>query len=458
MFVAIAYLYIRANTKLRMSKIAIIIQREYLSRVKKKSFIIMTLLGPILFSALMIVPIVLAMQEQAPQYIEVIDESKLVQDFLKSSKSVQYDYPPITLNIARRDFYSTEYTAILWVPENILSSKKAVLYYKKHPGTTIQARIQSNIEAVLYENQLEAQGIDLTKVDAAHIPITIATEKQSDSGKSERTNTNVNMIIGLIAGILIYLFIFMYGVQVMRGVIEEKTSRIVEVIISSVKPFQLMMGKIMGIALVGLTQFVLWVVLTLTLFTVAQTTVLAKFSSINNKAVQQNVVPGMPNQLTAQQALNNSEAGELFNDIMNINFGFILFSFLFYFLGGYLLYSALFAAVGSAVDSEVDTQQFMMPITLPLVLSFVASQYIIQDPEGPVAFWFSIIPLTSPIVMMVRLPFGVPVWEYVLSMGLLILAFIFTTWLASKIYRIGILMYGKKTSYKEMWKWIRYSS
>lgn len=440
-----------------MSKISIIIKREYFSRVKKKSFIIMTILGPILFSGLMIVPVWLAMQEQAKHFIEVIDDSKLVDGFMKDNKNVKYDYPPVSLQVAQRDFYKTDYTAILWVPENILTSRKAVLYFKNHPGIAVQERIRSSIEDILYENQLEAQGIDLAKVDASHIPINVVTEKQSESGLSERTNTGVNMAIGFGAGILIYLFIFLYGVQVMRGVIEEKTSRIVEVIISSVKPFQLMMGKIVGIAMVGLTQFVLWVVLTMILVSIAQATVLSEFSDLTNPALQQNVIPSMPNQLPNQQNTNYSEAGEIFKDIMNINFIQILCSFLFYFLGGYLLYSALFAAVGSAVDNEADTQQFMMPITIPLVIAFIAAQFIMQNPEGPLAFWFSIIPFTSPVVMMVRLPFGVPMWELGLSMALLVMTFIFMTWLAGKIYRTGILMYGKKVSYKELWKWLRYS-
>src|ERR1035437_6988260 len=266
------------------------------------------------------------------------------------------------------------------------------------------------------------------------------------------------MAIGFGAGILIYLFIFLYGVQVMRGVIEEKTSRIVEVIISSVKPFQLMMGKIVGIAMVGLTQFVLWVTLTTILYGIGQATFLKDFSDIKNSALQQNVIPSMPNQVKIQQQnINYSEAGEMIRGLQNINFVQILFAFLFYFLGGYLLYSALFAAVGSAVDSESDTQQFMMPITIPLVISFVAAQFIMQNPEGPLAFWLSIIPFTSPVVMMVRLPFGVPLWEFALSMALLVITFIFMTWLAGKIYRTGILMYGKKVSYKELWKWLRYS-
>lgn len=417
----------------------------------------MTILGPILFSSLLIVPIWLATQEQEKNFIEVIDDSKLVDGFLKNRNNIKYDYPPISLEEAKRDFYSTDYTAILWVPENLLTTKKVVLLFKKHPGMSVQERIRSGIEDVLYENQLEAQGIDLAKVDAAHIPVNIVTEKQSESGVAERSNTGVNMALGFGGGILIYLFIFLYGVQVMRGIIEEKTSRIVEVIISSVKPFQLMMGKIVGIAAVGLTQFVLWVILTIILYGIGQATFLKDFSDLKNPALQQNVVPNMPNQVSPQQNINYSEAAELFKDIQNINFGVILLAFLFYFLGGYLLYGALFAAVGSAVDSESDTQQFMMPITMPLVISFIAAQFIMQNPESPLAFWFSIIPFTSPVVMMVRLPFGVPVWEFALSMGLLVITFIFVTWLAGKIYRTGILMYGKKVSYKELWKWLRYS-
>ena len=190
---------------------------------------------------------------------------------------------------------------------------------------------------------------------------------------------------------------------------------------------------------------------------IGQATFLKDFSDLKNPALQQNRVPNMPNQISAQQSINYSEAAEMFKDIQNINFPRILFAFLFYFLGGYLLYSSLFAAVGSAVDSESDTQQFMMPITMPLVISFIAAQYVMQNPEGPVAFWFSMIPFTSPVVMMVRMPFGVPIWEQVLSMAILVVTFLFMTWLAGKIYRTGILMYGKKVSYKELWKWLRYN-
>ncbi len=442
-----------------MSKIIIIIQREYLSRVKKKSFIIMTILGPILFSALMIVPIWLSMQGESQHFVEVIDESKIVMGYLKDSKNIHYDYADVSLADAQKNFYKKDsiYTDILYIPYNILNRAAPTIFYKSNPAIGAQEYMRSAIETALYEHQLEDDSIDMKKVDAAHISINMLTKKQPEHGDAENTNTGVNMAVGFGAGILIYIFIFLYGVQVMQGVIEEKTSRIVEVIISSVKPFQLMMGKIVGIAMVGLTQFILWVALTMILAGIGQATFLKDFTEQKNTALQQNVVPSMPNQIHTQANITSSETADLIKGLQHINFVQMLFYFLFYFLGGYLLYSAMFAAVGSAIDSEADKQQFMMPITIPLVISFIAAQFIMQNPESPLAFWFSIIPFTSPIVMMVRLPFGVPVWELALSMALLVAAFVFMTWLAGKIYRTGILMYGKKVSYKELWKWLRYS-
>lgn len=444
-----------------MSKISVIIQREYFSRVKKKSFIIMTILGPFLFAALMIVPIWFATQEQEKHFVEVIDESQLVSGFLKDAKNIRFDYPTTSLEQAQKRFYNVDsnYTAILWVPKDVLKVRSAFLYYKKNPGMLVQERIRSAIENCLYENQLEAKGIDMKAVDAAHIPINIITEKQPEKGKSERTNTGINMAIGFGCGILIYLFIFLYGVQVMKGVIEEKVNRVVEVIISSVKPFQLMMGKIVGVAMVGLTQFILWVILTMILAGIGQATFLSGTKQADIPVVQR----GQPVQMMQNNPFGNEnvqgnvEIGEAISALKHINFVQIIFAFLFYFLGGYLLYSAMFAAIGAAVDNETETQQFMLPVTLPLVIAFIAAQFIMQNPESPLSFWFSIIPFTSPVVMMVRLPFGVPMWEFILSMTLLVLTFIFMTWLAGKIYRTGILMYGKKVSYKELWKWLRYS-
>ena len=289
--------------------------------------------------------------------------------------------------------------------------------------------------------------------------VDINTMKIGEAGQESKSYTELNMILGMFAGILIYFFIFMFGAQVMRGVIEEKTSRIVEVIISSVKPFQLMMGKIVGVGLVGLTQFLLWVVLTFLIVTIVTSTISPGDSkkSVTEQMMMQK--QGM-NPAVSEAVSSQKDSGEGMNAVMeainSVDFPLMIGTFIFFFIVGYLLYAALFAAIGGAVDSEADTQQFMFPITIPLILSIVMAQYIIRDPDGPVAFWFSIFPLTSPVIMMIRIPFGVPYFQVVLSMVLLLLGFLGTTWLAAKIYRTGILMYGKKISYKELWKWIRY--
>jgi ABC-2 type transport system permease protein len=251
------------------------------------------------------------------------------------------------------------------------------------------------------------------------------------------------------------MFIFLYGIQVMRGVIEEKTNRIIEVIISSVKPFQLMMGKIIGIALVSITQFILWVGLTMILTTVASAYMETIIGVSGESQVEQMLADNPALMSDGQEIELNKEAvDELMSEFNLINFPFLISTFLFYFLAGYLLYSALFAAVGSAVDNEADSQQFMLPITAPIIFSFVMAQAVIQNPDSSLSFWLSIIPFTSPIIMMVRVPFGVPIEELLLSMAMLVLGFIATTWMAAKVYRIGILMYGKKPSFKEIWKWM----
>ena len=287
--------------------------------------------------------------------------------------------------------------------------------------------------------------------------------KIGDDGRESKSYTEINMVLGMFAGFLIYFFIFMFGAQVMRGVIEEKTSRIVEVIISSVKPFQLMMGKIIGVGLVGLTQFLLWVVLTFGIVTVITSTFAGKGQHKQSieQSMMQNASKYNPDNLAQTDAPSVKEkqdegVNEIFEALNTVNFPVMIGAFVFFFLFGYLMYGSLFAAIGGAVDSEADTQQFMLPITVPLILSIVMMQYFIQDPSGQIAFWFSIFPLTSPVAMMIRIPFGIPYWQVALSMALLILTFLGTTWMAAKIYRTGILMYGKKVSYKELWKWLRY--
>jgi ABC-2 type transport system permease protein len=283
--------------------------------------------------------------------------------------------------------------------------------------------------------------------------------KIGEDGKESKSYTEISMVLGMFSGILIYFFIFMFGAQVMRGVIEEKTNRIVEVIISSVKPFQLMMGKIIGVGMVGLTQFLLWVVLTFGIVTVVTSSFIPKNvkQSATEQIIKQNKAYS-PDQIPEQVISQNKEGGvnEVMDALNSVDFPVMIGAFIFFFVFGYLLYAALFAAIGGAVDNEADTQQFMLPITVPLILAIVMAQYVIQDPDGAVSFWFSIIPFTSPVIMMIRIPFGVPIYEVILSMVLLLLGFLGTTWLAGKIYRTGILMYGKKVNYRELWKWLRY--
>ncbi|NUM49548.1 MAG: ABC transporter permease [Flavobacteriales bacterium] len=445
-----------------MGKIGIIIQREYFSRVKKKSFIIMTLLGPVLMAAIMIVPLWIAMQDKTVQRIQVIDDSGLFQNLLQSDEYNQFDFTPINIFTAKENFYSTDYNVILYIPPSIIKGNYNVqLFYKKQPGVSTEMFVRSQLEERITDMKLFANKIDVELIKKTKTKINLSTNKIEEDGKSTQTSTTVNMFIGFVGAILIYIFIFLYGVQVMRGVIEEKTNRIVEVIISSVRPFQLMMGKIVGIALVGLTQFLLWTILTFTIYTITYTVFLGKVDNKIEqieKIKQSQLEKGPFNAPEEIKKMDSSEVIQIMRGLKQIDFVALFLCFVFYFIAGYLLYGALFAAIGSAVDNEADTQQFMLPVTVPLILSFIVAQSIMQNPEGALSFWFSVIPFTSPVVMMVRLPLGVPIWQLATSMLLLAAGFIATTWLAGKIYRTGILMYGKKITYSEILKWLRFNS
>ena len=415
-----------------MLKIWLIIKREFLVRVRKKSFIVMTILGPILIAALMIVPIYLAKESQDQRLIAVNNQEKFNLDdseFLRFSS-----IPEIEAFDLSKDFSKSAYYALLYIKDSTFT-----IYSNQQISLIVSKEIERQIEKIIEINNLKAAGINPTIIENAKTEIKIITKVVDENGISVNSHSEASMGIGFMAGLLIYMFIFMYGTMVMRGVIEEKTSRIVEVIISSVKPFQLMMGKILGVALVGLTQFILWILLTIIISTVAELWFLD--STIDSVASS-----GEQSIILAQIA----------NFTGGINLTQIFYSFILYFLFGYLMYSSLFAAVGSAVDAEADTQQFILPVTIPLILSFILIQPIIDNPDGSLAFWMSVIPFTSPIIMMVRLPFGVATWELLLSMAILVSTFITTTWIAGKIYRTGILMYGKKVSYKELWKWLKY--
>lgn len=446
-----------------MGKIGLIIEREYLSRVTKKSFIILTLIGPLLIAGIFSLVLWLGMEDNEVQKILVVDQKRPVFSGLSSDKRVDFTYGDMNLEDAKKVFHESNFDGILFIPSNIERSNLAQLYFKKQPSIVVQRNIENKVEAIVEELKLREYNIDRKQFYDVKTNFSVQPIKFSSTGKEEKID-NEKTIVGFAFGLMIYLFIFLYGVQVMRGVIEEKTNRIVEVIISSVRPFQLMMGKILGVAFVGLTQFVVWILLTTTIISVVTALFFGDQFSAESISQQTQMTPEVMQQVQEEggdAAKFNLADPE--NIINRINFPLMIGLFLFYFLGGYLLYAALFAAVGSAVDSETDTQQFMLPMTAPLILAYVMSTFIVQNPEGQLAFWFSIIPLTSPIVMLVRVAIGVgdggiPLWEVGLSMSLLVLGFIGAVWLAGKIYRTGILMYGKKVSYKELWKWLRYSS
>jgi ABC-2 type transport system permease protein len=439
-----------------MKKIRLIIHREYLSRVKKKSFIIMTILGPILMASIWIVPFFLATMSDEKKVVSVVDETGIFVDKFESTDKVFFVYEA-DLEKAKEDLTKDKYSAVLYVykPSNSIPDQAVMYYSDKSPGIVTQSYISNAMQTIL-KNNLLISAHNISKDDYDLINRTNIKLNTEDIRTGEKSYTEIKTALGIFSGILIYFFIFMYGAQVMRGVIEEKTSRIVEVIVSSVKPFQLMMGKIVGVALVGLTQFALWILLTLSIITTLQLSMPDVFKSPKTEQAF-NAGQKIPSADQIQlQKLQNQEFKELITGLFDINYVLMIIQFLFYFLAGYLLYASLFASIGAAVDSEADTQQFMMPITIPLLFAIIMSNFVINNPDGPVAFWLSIIPFTSPIIMMVRIPFGVPVEQVYLSMGLLIIGFIATTWFAGKIYRTGILMYGKKVSYRELWKWLKY--
>jgi ABC-2 type transport system permease protein len=449
-----------------MKKIWLIIQREYLTRVRKKSFVIMTFLGPLLMASVWIVPLLLASRSDGIKTIEVLDETGLFFEEFKETADTKFLYIIDDLQTAKENLAESESFAILYIPKSSYSTPIAFyLYSYKNPGLSLKMYLQESANKILENKKLQdVYGIDEQTLASVKSNVSLIVE---DIETSKKSYTEVSWVLGFIGGMLIYFFIFMYGSQVMRGVIEEKTSRIIEVIVSSVKPIQLMLGKIVGIAMVGLTQFLLWVFLTLAIvsaFTAIYSEQIEKYKMgeqpiTNPGQLFPSDAMGMPDTQQGLEALGSDEnIGQIIDVFFSINYGVIIFTFIFFFIGGYLLYAALFAAIGAAVDNEADTQQFMLPVTLPLIFAIIIGlSFVLNNPDGTVAYWLSLIPLTSPIIMMIRVPFGVNIYtDLIPSMVLLILGFLGTTWVAAKIYRTGILMYGKKVSYKELWKWLTY--
>ncbi len=461
-----------------MNKISLIIRREYLTRIRKKSFIIMSVLGPLIFAAYILIPMYFAtLEDKEEKTMVVIDDSKLFTEQKKDgpvfvipgTETLKFQLiEGVPIETFRETFEESGYYGILFIPNNILASESSLIYSTKQTSIEISEYLERSMESEIEHLKLAQHEIENIEEILAEVEtsINVRNIKWTKDGKTQETNTGVIMGIGYLGGMMIFFFIFFFGSQVMRGVIEEKVSRIIEVIVSSVKPFQLMMGKIIGVGLVGLTQFLIWMILSTALITGLKA---AFFPELNQTPTEQVVSSDLFDQGNPGDSQGNQAAElvagqemdmvqDIFTSLKSLNAGVMVGAFLFYFIFGYLLYAAMFAVVGSMVDNETDTQQLIFPVILPLILGIYVMISAINNPDNALSFWFSIIPFTSPVVMMVRIPFGVPWWQIALSGSLLIVTFLGMTWVAAKVYRTGILMYGKKTSYKEVWKWLRYSS
>ncbi|MFZ1686782.1 MAG: ABC transporter permease [Flavobacteriales bacterium] len=444
-----------------MNKILLIIKREFWTRVRKPSFLIMTLLGPLLLVGGIALIAFIGMQESGPQSVLVVDDAHLFTGKLTNSEGLGVTFHYTYDDLPDSLFKGGPYTLKVYLNPKIIENDVVQIFYKDPPSQTVERYITNDIQNVLRKAKLKKDSLDEATFDRITTALKVDTFDIDKSG--EKSFDRAKAAVGFGFGYIMFFFVFLYGVQVMRGVMEEKQSRVVEVLISSVKPFQLMMGKIVGIAMVGLTQFLLWAILSAVL-TVVGISIMG-LSLDGDALAQVQKTTEMQQQLgdaggaAVLQDNGASEMTEMYNAFRAMPWGAILALFVFYFLGGYLLYSSLFAAVGSAVDSETDSQQFMMPITIPLMIAVFVAQMAVVNPSSPAVFWCSIIPFTSPIVMMIRIAMG-DAFEHpaqlVLSMTMLVGAFIFTTWLAGRIYRTGILMYGKKVSWRELGKWLFY--
>jgi len=434
-----------------MNKILLVIQREYLTRIQKKSFWIASLLGPILITAIYAVPIWLATQDKEVKRIEILDESGLFQTTDLADKDVEFKLVNKPVSDLKGSFSKEGYTAFVHLPKDLLTHSEDIkIYSEKNLSLPLKSSIERVIEKKVRAILMKDAGIASEVYEKTQIEVSSETITVSEKGDETSSSSGGAMILAGVMGMLLYITLLLYGSQVMNGVIEEKSSRIIEVIISSIKPYQLMLGKILGVGMVGLTQFLLWIVLTFGLSQVASTF----YGTSPVKQKMEQIKKGDPE--VAKKMDDASPMAEVTKVIESTNIPLVVGGFLFYFLFGYLLYSSLFAAIGSAVESTAEAQQFTFIVMLPIILAFIMAQFTMQDPDSTMAFWASMIPFTSPINMMVRLPYGVPMWELATSMILLVLGFLGCSWVSARIYRVGILMYGKKITFKEMAKWLFY--
>ena len=437
-----------------MNHLGLVIKREYLTKVRNKAFIIMTILSPIIFMALFaLVGYLSSLNNNKQRTISVLDESGLISQIFENEDNIKYNVlVGNSLEEAKNKVEENEEYGLIYIPkrDSIIHIANAIKFYSEDaPSLTLISSLENKLEKEFTDLRLQREGVDINKLRASETKIDIAQESFQGQ-KTSKIDNIVKLAFGGFAGYLLFMFIIIYGNMIMRSVIEEKTSRIIEVIVSSVKPIQLLMGKIIGTSLAGITQFAIWVILGGILMTAV--TAIFGIDMAEMQGQQQELV---------QQAIENPNSQMKFETVMTAIFNLpltnLMIAFLLFFVAGYLLYSSLYAAIGAAVDNETDTQQFLMPILIPLILAvYVGVFTVIEDPHGTVSTVFSFIPFTSPVVMLMRIPFGVPLWQQGVSFILLVGTFMFTVWFAAKIYRVGILMYGKKPSYKELYKWLRY--
>ena len=438
-----------------MSMISLIIKREFIAKVRNKSFIVMTFLSPLLFVGIAVFVSYLASMKADTKQIAVHDETGLfVADFMaKNKKDSEYQYLDLSvldLKALKDSITQERFEGVLQIPKTASIAeldKKIQFISNDSPSITFIEEVQDILDKKITQLNFQSAKLDTVAIHKAQSNISISLSKASGEESLKGLN-EIKIAIGGAFGYLIMMFIVIYGNMVMRSVIEEKTNRIIEIIISSVKPFQLMMGKIIGTSLAGILQFLIWAIIGLGLFLGA-----SLFFGVNLGPTSK--VP--PEVMQAAQHEIASTAQLYIAELWNLPIGTLLTCFVIYFIGGYFLYSSFYAAIGAAVDNETDSQQFLLPIIMPLILGvYIGFFTVINDPHGTVATIFSIVPLTSPIVMLMRIPFGVPLWQILLSMVLLFGTFLLVVWFASKIYRVGILMYGKKPSWKELYKWLKY--
>tara|TARA_R110002049_G_C9175812_1_gene562624 strand:- start:3413 stop:4726 length:1314 start_codon:yes stop_codon:yes gene_type:complete len=437
-----------------MNHLSLIIKREYLTKVRNKSFIIMTFMSPMIMIALVsIVAYLSQLNNENHRTISVLDESGIAKGVFEDSNNLSYHFlENMPLETAKKLVEESSGYGLLYIENDAhidAISNHIKFYSEETPSLSIISDLESKIQNKLNNLILERKGVDIELIKNSRTHVTIAQESFAGEASS-KMDSIVKLAFGIAVGYLLFMFIIIYGNMIMRSVIEEKTSRIIEVIISSVKPIQLMLGKIIGTSLAGLTQFLVWLLLGGVLLTVISVAFNIDVSQIKS-----------PQQELMQQGVANPEMNGQVHDFMvafyHLPITNLIFAFILFFIAGYLLYSSLYAAIGAAVDNETDTQQFIWPILVPLMLAvYVGIFTVIEDPHGTVSTVFSFIPFTSPVVMVMRIPFGVPLWQQLVSLLILIGTFMLAVWFAAKIYRVGILMYGKKPSYKELIKWIKY--